>query len=211
MSGGDKMQLLMEELLAQSHECEWLEFKENNFDKQEIGEYISALANSAALLGKPNAYVVWGIEDGTHKVVGTTFKPQNEKVGSQALEMWLTVRLHPRIDFAFHEIVFEGRPVVVLVSRPITHQPVRFEDTEFIRVGSHKTKLKDHPAKERQLWQLSSNRNFEDEIATERATAEDVLQLLNYQKYFALSGLTVPDQAGIIDRLVKENFFDTKE
>lgn len=206
MSGFDKMHTLIEELLAQSHECEWLEFKENNFDKQEIGEYISALANSAALLGKQKAYMVWGIQDGTHKVIGTSFKPHNEKIGAQALEMWLTVRLHPRVDFTFQELVFEGKPVVVLAISPITHQPVRFEETEFIRVGSHKTKLKEHPAKERQLWQLSSNKNFEDDIARERATADDVLQLLNYQKYFALCGLTIPDQEGIIDRLVKEKF-----
>jgi predicted HTH transcriptional regulator len=206
MPGDYQMQILLKELLAQSHECEWLEFKKNNTDKQEIGEYISALANSAALLGKPAAYLVWGIEDGTHKVVGTTFKPHSEKVGAQALDMWLTMKLLPRVDFTFHEVVFEDKPVVVLVIRPVTHQPVRFEDNEFVRVGSHKTKLRDHPAKERQLWQLSSNKKFEDEVARERATADDVLQLLNYQTYFALCGLIVPDQAGIIDRLVKEKF-----
>ncbi len=53
---------------------------------------------------------------------------------------------------------------------------------------------------------MSSNRKFEDEVARERATADDVLQLLNYQKYFALCDLIEPDQGGIIDRLVKEKF-----
>jgi len=31
------------------HEYEWLDFKENWFSKDEIGEYISAISNGAAL------------------------------------------------------------------------------------------------------------------------------------------------------------------
>ena len=77
---------LVRELCKQPAETEWLEFKHNNFDPQEIGEYLSALANSAALCGKANAYLVWGIEDGTHAIVGTNFTPPNAKVGAEELE-----------------------------------------------------------------------------------------------------------------------------
>ena len=45
---------LMQELLKQPNETQWLEFKHNNYDKEMIGEYISALSNSAALHGKIN-------------------------------------------------------------------------------------------------------------------------------------------------------------
>ena len=48
---------LIKELLKQPNETEWLEFKHNNFDKEMIGEYISALSNSAALHSKTNAYI----------------------------------------------------------------------------------------------------------------------------------------------------------
>jgi predicted HTH transcriptional regulator len=61
-------------LLALRDETEWVEFKHNNDKPDEIGEYISALANSAALHGKENGYLVWGIEDGTHRVLGTSVK-----------------------------------------------------------------------------------------------------------------------------------------
>lgn len=37
---------------------EWLEFKHNNAEAEEIGEYISALSNSAALVGKANTYML---------------------------------------------------------------------------------------------------------------------------------------------------------
>ena len=45
---------LLKELLRLPAETEWVEFK-HNADIEKVGEYISALANSAALLGKENA------------------------------------------------------------------------------------------------------------------------------------------------------------
>ncbi len=50
---------LVRELCRLPDETEWVEFKVNDFNPQEIGEYISALANSAALNGKAFAYLVW--------------------------------------------------------------------------------------------------------------------------------------------------------
>ncbi len=51
---------LIKELCKLPRETEWMEFKANKADPQEIGEYLSALANSAALAGKAFAYIVWG-------------------------------------------------------------------------------------------------------------------------------------------------------
>ena len=93
---------LVRELCKQPAETEWLEFKHNNADPQEIGEYLSALSNSAALCGKANAYLVWGIENDTHKVVGTTFSPGKKKVGEKELENWLLKLITRKIDFYFH-------------------------------------------------------------------------------------------------------------
>ena len=80
---------LVRELCKLPSETEWVEFKENNSNLQETGEYISALANSAALEGKAHAYIAWGIEDSSHKVVGTTFNPLSVKKGGEELENWL--------------------------------------------------------------------------------------------------------------------------
>gem|GEM_PF-2727341 len=57
---GYYLKALLREMCALPSETEWVEFKENNQEPQQIGEYISALSNSAALCGKTNAYVVWG-------------------------------------------------------------------------------------------------------------------------------------------------------
>ena len=76
---------LVQELRNLPGESEWVEFKINVYEPQEIGEYISALANSAAMVGKAFAYMVWGISDCDHTVVGTNFTPSTKKVGNEDL------------------------------------------------------------------------------------------------------------------------------
>lgn len=77
-----EMTSLINRLVAQPKESEWLEFKHNFHSKEEIGERISALSNSAALLNLPYSYLVFGVEDGSHNIVGTSFKCRNHKVGN---------------------------------------------------------------------------------------------------------------------------------
>lgn len=57
---------LVRDLCRLPQETEYVEFKVNNRNPEAIGEYISALANTAALLDKPHAYILWGVEDSTH-------------------------------------------------------------------------------------------------------------------------------------------------
>ena len=87
---------LLREFCALPKETEWVEFKENMADPQEIGEYISALSNSAALCGKSAAYLVWGVSNNSHDIVGTSFKPHTARKGSEELESWLLRLLSPR-------------------------------------------------------------------------------------------------------------------
>ncbi len=57
---------LVNELCSYHGEKEWLEFKLNWFNPDELGEYIAALSNSAAYVGRRNGYLVWGIDDTDH-------------------------------------------------------------------------------------------------------------------------------------------------
>lgn len=70
---------LIGELCTYPNETAWIEFKHNNYDPNMIGEDISALANSAVLYDKSCAYMVWGIDDKTHEIVGTDKNLQNIK------------------------------------------------------------------------------------------------------------------------------------
>lgn len=197
---------LVDELRSLDRETEWVEFKHNNADPQMIGEYVSALSNSAALHRKPAAYILWGIDDSTHQVVGTSFKPRNTKVAGQELENWLTNQVVPQVDVRIHEFAYsDDQPMVLFEIRPAARTPVRIGDTEYIRVGSYKKKLRDHPEKERALWATFSLIPFEDGVAMDNATSDDVLRLIEYPTYFELMKQTLPDnRVAILQRLCDE-------
>ena len=86
---------LLHELRGLPRETEWVEFKVDNDEPQAIGEYISALANSAALLGKAFAYLVWGVRDGDHAVVGTTFDPRAGELAPSTARTKTRVSISP--------------------------------------------------------------------------------------------------------------------
>lgn len=202
---------LFRELRKQPKETEWIEFKHNNDAPEQIGEYLSALANSAALLGKVHAYMLWGVANDDHDIVGTNFYPQSMKVGNEELENWLLHLLNPKINFRFYELVIDDLPVVMLEIDAAFRHPVQFKNQEFIRVGSYKKKLKDHPEKERELWRVFDQTPFESQIAAENIPAEDVLRLLDYPAYFDLLHIPLPDRRdGILaalesDELISKN------
>ena len=196
---------LVRELCKLPHETDWVEFKLNQDAPQEVGEYISALANAATLHGKAQAYLLWGVENSTHVIAGTRFSPFSAKKGNEPLETWLLRLLSPRIDFRFHEVIADGRRVVLLEIDPASRQPVAFSGVEFIRAGSTKRKLKEYPEKERALWRVFDRVSFEDGIAAERLTGENVLTKLDYPAYFDLLDTPLPDgHAAILDVLQQD-------
>ena len=195
----------MTQLWCLARETEWVEFKHNNDSPQDIGEYISALANGAALNDKQYAYVLWGIHDQTHAIVGTTFSPSTAKVGNEPLENWLLRKLNPQVDFRFHELTVDDSRVVVLELARASQRPVAFVNDEFIRVGSVKKKLREHPEKEAALWNVFQRVSFEEGKAAEQMCDEDVLLKLDYPAYFDLLGVPTPDgYAAILNALLQE-------
>lgn len=196
---------ILSELRKLPRETEWVEFKHNNDNPDEIGEYLSALANSAALTGKVNAYLVWGVDNSTHDIVGSTFNPMLARIGNEELESWLLRLLSPKINFRFYSIQADGKPVVLLEIGAAFRHPVQFKNNEYIRIGSYKKKLKEFPEKERELWRVFDRTPFEKEIAAENVTAEDVLKMLDYPAYFDLLSLPLPEgREGILTALVAE-------
>lgn len=189
---------LLNELRSLPQETGWVEFKHNNIDSQEIGEYISALSNTAAYNGKSHAYLVWGIEDGTHEIVGTNFKPKEMKIGNEELESWLLRLLFPRINFTFFELETAKGDVVVLEIERAIHTPVSFQQKEFIRIGSYKKPLKDYQNIERELWRVFDQTPFENMIAKSGLLDEDILSLLDYKSYFDLQGMPIPQSSNLI-------------
>lgn len=203
---------LVRELCKLPHETEWVEFKQNDATPETIGENISALANSAALEGKASAYLVWGISNKDHAVVGTVFDPSQRRVGNEELENWLLRLLEPKIEFRFFSVKMNAQTVVLLEISRSTRQPVRFKGTEFVRVGTYTKKLRTFPEKERALWRIFDQTSFEDGIAAEHRDDAEVLKLLDYPAYFNLLNVPLPeDRNGILSALAADSLIRSCE
>ena len=72
---------LLDQLIAH-WEDEVVEFKrgKDSYSASDLGKYLSALANEANLRGKDRAWIVFGIDNNTRKVVGTTYKPSPDQL-----------------------------------------------------------------------------------------------------------------------------------
>ena len=141
------LNILLEELCKQPQEQSWLEFKLNkgSITYEEVGEYISALSNGATIANKPFGYMVWGIEDGTQKIVGTNFIFSKSKHGNQDVELWIRNLLHPKINFQIFEFKHAGiHPITMLRIPAAKSEPTHFQKKPYIRIGSHKTDLRNY-------------------------------------------------------------------
>lgn len=81
--------------------------------------------------------------------MGTSFQPTQTKKGNENLENWLLRLLDSQLRFRFLELIYDEQPVVLLEIPCAATNPIRFRGQEFIRVGSYKKNLREHPEIER--------------------------------------------------------------
>ena len=144
---------LVDRLRKHSSETEWLEFKRRRCAPEQLGQYLSALANSACLVDRPKGYLVLGVDDETHEVAGTNFDPcKATGKGSQDLLPWLAAGLRPRTGFEARVVEHPDGRVVVFDVASAKDQPISFYGTAYVREGASKTELAKHPTRERAIW-----------------------------------------------------------
>lgn len=206
LRNAERVCALIDDLRALRAETSWVEFKENNAAPQTVGKLISALANAARLADQDFAYGLWGIRDSDHALVGTSFEPSTQKVGNQPLELWLETRLSPSVAFDFKPVEHHGQRLVLLSVPATTTSPVEFEHRAYVRIGSATPPLSAYPERLRTLWAKLQPYSWESGLAAQFLSGDDVLSLLDYVKYFALTGQPLPDnRLGIFERLVADD------
>lgn len=207
-----ELRSLIRELVSYSQETEWLEFKLNFHSNEEIGERISALANGACLNNKENGFLIFGIEDKTHIIKGTTFKVKSATQGNEELENWLIQRLDPRIDFKTYEFYYsEGIRISMFIIPASINRPVKFLNQAYIRIGSYTRFLKDFPEKEAKIWNRKNIPKFELLLAKENIDDDTIISLLDTQTYFDLLKLPYPsNRQGVINKFISEKLIIKK-
>jgi len=149
--------------------------------------------------------MLWGVDDKTHEIVGTTYDLQTLKKGNQELESWLRDLLSKNADFQFHSVQMDDKRVWVLIIYKATNQTVMFGKVDYIRVGSYTKKLSEYPALQAQLWDRIRNSRFEEQYAKQDLELREALQLLDYTIYFDLKGIPLPTNInGIAHYMLEE-------
>ncbi len=196
---------LIDDLRALPAETSWVEFKENNADPQVLGRLISAISNAARMADQHFGYVLWGVRNADHSVVGTTFQPSGQLQQGQPLEFWLAQRLQPSISLAFKAIDYHATPLVLLEIPAAATAPVEFDRTAYMRIDSATPRLSDYPERLRTLWAKLQPYAWESGIAVQFLDSEAVLSRLDYASYFELTGHPLPDNRdGIFERLASD-------
>ncbi len=123
------LQLELNRLRSLEAETEIVEFKEakESYDFRKLGKYFSALSNEANLKGQPYAWLVFGIENKRHAVVGSNFRPNRKDLDS--LKSEIAEKITNRITFIeIYELELpEGRIVMFQIPAAPKGFPVAFD------------------------------------------------------------------------------------
>lgn len=201
---------LVIELCKLTSEQSWVEFKHDNFKPDMIGEDISAIANAAALDHRDCGYMVWGVSDETHQIVGTSDDLQTLKKGNEELENWLRHQLSENADFESVKVMIDGKRVVVVRISAAILTPVAFNDVPYVRIGSITKKLQAYPAVEAKLWRVLGGSRFESQLAATDLTLSEVQSRIDVTAYFERCKIPQPveydkalhylEQEGVVKR-----------
>ena len=178
---------ILENLLTFNDEYEWFDFKENWFSKDEIGEYISAISNGAAFCGKEYGYIIWGVNDKTKEIVGTTVNFDRD-IDGEPYKHYLARKLQPSIAFETVNFDYKNERLVMLIIPAAKSTKTKYNGIDYIRIGSSKEKLSKFPEYEIKFNSILMN-GYPTIVNT---SAPDYAQDLTFEKlflYYAAKGI----------------------
>lgn len=201
----DELNKILDELLLNT-ENECVEFKkaENNFDIDILGKYFSALGNEATLKNKQYSWIVFGIDDKTHKLTNTNFYSDNNfnKVKKQ-----ITDNTTDNIGFIeIYEFMRNGKRVIMFQVPAASGTPINWKGFPYGRNGESIA-----PLTSNKIEQIKATANYDwSRQVIEGATIDnldrDAIRVAREQfksKYKGKSIATEADNLSDIDFLNK--------
>jgi len=128
---------LLKELQSLPSENEWVEFKvaKDNFDFNKLGKYFSALSNEANLKNEKYGWLVFGVDNKTRNIVGTSYR--KDKVSLDKLKLEIANKTTGRITFIeiYELFVTGGRVIIFQIPAAPPGIPIAWENHYYGREG----------------------------------------------------------------------------
>lgn len=132
-----ELTIILDNLRSLPAETEVVEFKEakEDYHFSRIGKYFSALSNEANLNGKPYAWLVFGVENECHRIVGSRYRINRKDLDS--LKGEIANKTTNRITFIeIHELATaDGRVVMFQIPAAPKGLPIAYEGHYYGRDG----------------------------------------------------------------------------
>ncbi|WP_354110723.1 ATP-binding protein [Bradyrhizobium sp. S3.12.5] len=205
MNSPERFIAMVDDFRRLDSEMPCVEFKNNNYDPERIGRLISAISNAARIADQHCGYVLWGIDDESHEVVGTNFKPSAQLAHGQPLELWLSRALTPSLHFRFIDVEHPSGRIVLLEIPAAVSVPTKFNHIPYVRVGPATPKLSDHASHEASLLAKLRPFAWEQGVAAAFVTVDEVLDLLDTDAYFTLTSQALPGAKQAIAKVLEHD------
>lgn len=157
----EELTTLLQKLLSLPAETELVEFKraENNFSDSNLGEYFSALSNEANLKGVERSWLIFGIDNESHQVLGSNYKARRSSL--HEMKKKIADQTTNRITFdEIYELKFEGKRVVMFqipaapLGLPIAYKGHYYgrDNESLVALNLHEIEQIRNQAKARKDW-----------------------------------------------------------
>jgi len=192
---------------SNGNETELIELKENNVRPDEIGESISAIANTCILEKEESGYLIFGVEDSTLLEKGVNFDPFNLKAtGQQDMEMFLRQMLVAG-DFSFIPFKKDGKNFLMIEIYGALGSPSTYKHQSYVRIGKNTSSLKKYPDLEKKIWSSFQSGYFWKKTAKAGLSLNEVLELIDFDAYYQMMKLPIPTMTEeILNRFEEEGF-----
>lgn len=178
-----------------------------NISHTDVGKYICAIANTAALEKAPYAYAFWGIDENSKSLTNTTFTIPDQQE--------LAKHLSSNTIFDFQEVYIESNRVVVLEVNRAYENTIQYDGIEFI-ISQQKNaiSLENASIESNKLWRAiytEKENDFAAEIAMKNISANEVASYLDWQKFFDMLEKPHPNSLLGVMSILTEFRFVTEE
>ncbi|MDR1447635.1 MAG: putative DNA binding domain-containing protein [Candidatus Ancillula sp.] len=207
MIKNEKLLEIVNGFRANKTELEHVEFKHNWHSEEELALDIVAISNTLIRRSINRGYIIFGIDDKTHSIVGTDFHYQQKKIKGTEIELCVQVNIHPKPNIEFTSIKVDGKWLTVIIISPQS-EIMEYQNFEYIRIGTNTKKLKEFPSIRRELWNKVLAIDFEDVIIASNLSKSKVFDLLDTKAFIDMrkqAGISISEHQ-LLEELINSGF-----